>query len=199
MQYVSDLTRDTLIELANRKIYLEGSVLKVLQAPEDDVEFSQYLIDCIDRDKTIRKKRLDVTKQVQKQYSELEAAAQHNQQLMEQLQTALNESKTSELDAIKSKQSAEDARNTALADLEIMQKKRQFELTGIIVKIALAIIIGVGLVSSIMYIVAILNGSDSTIIESTWSNLFGILLTNSFSIVGTIMGIRYASKTEDMG
>lgn len=199
MKYVSDLTRDTLLELASRKIYLEGNVLKVLQAPEDDIEFNQYLTDCIDRDKTLRKKRLDVTKQVQKQYSELEAAALNNQQLMEQLQTALNESKSSELDAIKSKQTAEDARNAALADLDIMQKKRQFELTGVIVKIALAIIIGVGVLSSLMYVVAIMNNSDSTIIESTWSNLFGILLTNSFSIVGTIMGIRYASKNEDMG
>jgi hypothetical protein len=34
---------------------------------------------------------------------------------------------------------------------------------------------------------------ERTIIESTWSNLFGILLTNSFSIIGTIMGVKYAT------
>jgi Fe2+ transport system protein B len=199
MKYVSDLNRSVLLELAERKIYLEGNILKVLHPDEQDSEFNSYLNLCRERDKSIREKRLTVTKQVQKQNTELATAAENNLQLMEQLQAALNESKSSELDAIKSKQTAEDARNCALADLEIMQKKRQFELTGVIVKIALAIIVGVGLMSSIMYIVAIMKGSDSTIIESTWSNLFGILLTNSFSIVGTIMGIRYASKSEDMG
>lgn len=39
-------------------------------------------------------------------------------------------------------------------------------------------------------------GYDSKIIESTWSNLFGILLTNSFSIVGTIMGVKYATEKD---
>lgn len=199
MKYVSDVNRNVLLELAERKIYLEGNILKVLKAEQEDTKFQEYLKFCIDRDRTMREKRLTVTKQVQKQYTDLENANQHNQELMDQLQAALNESKSSELDAIKSKQSAEDSRNAALADLEVMQKKRQYELTGVIVKIALAIIVGVGILSSVMYIVAIMNGSDSTIIESTWSNLFGILLTNSFSIVGTIMGIRYASKSEDMG
>lgn len=199
MKYVSDVNRNVLLELAERKIYLEGNILKVLKAEQEDTKFQEYLKFCIDRDRTMREKRLTVTKQVQKQYTDLENANQHNQELMDQLQAALNESKSSELDAIKSKQSAEDSKNAALADLEVMQKKRQYELTGVIVKIALAIIVGVGILSSVMYIVAIMNGSDSTIIESTWSNLFGILLTNSFSIVGTIMGIRYASKSEDMG
>lgn len=199
MKYVSDVNRNVLLELAARKIYLEGNILKVLKAEQEDTNFQEYLKFCIDRDRTMREKRLTVTKQVQKQYTDLENANQHNQELMDQLQMALNESKSSELDALKSKQSAEDSRNAALADLEVMQKRRQYELTGIIVKIALAIIVGVGILSSLMYIIAILKGSDSTIIESTWSNLFGILLTNSFSIVGTIMGIRYASKSEDMG
>jgi len=36
-------------------------------------------------------------------------------------------------------------------------------------------------------------GLDAKIIESTWSNLFGILLTNSFSIIGTIMGVKHAN------
>jgi hypothetical protein len=40
----------------------------------------------------------------------------------------------------------------------------------------------------------LLFGHDSKIIESTWSNLFGILLTNSFSIIGTIMGVKHANS-----
>jgi hypothetical protein len=44
-----------------------------------------------------------------------------------------------------------------------------------------------------MYLFAILYGRETQIIGSTWSNLLGILLTNAFSIVGTIMGVKYAT------
>ena len=43
-------------------------------------------------------------------------------------------------------------------------------------------------------IVAIVTKSDTQIIGSTWSNMFGILLTNSFSIVGTILGVKYGTS-----
>jgi hypothetical protein len=48
-----------------------------------------------------------------------------------------------------------------------------------------------------MYVVALLTKSDTQIIGSTWSNMFGILLTNAFSIVGTIMGVKYASEKKE--
>jgi hypothetical protein len=44
--------------------------------------------------------------------------------------------------------------------------------------------------------VALFSGKDTEIIASTWSNMFGILLTNSFSIIGTIMGVKYASSSK---
>jgi hypothetical protein len=47
-----------------------------------------------------------------------------------------------------------------------------------------------------MYGVAIVSNYDTQIIGSTWSNMFGILLTNAFSIVGTIMGVKYATEKE---
>jgi len=78
-------------------------------------------------------------------------------------------------------------------DLDLLQKRTQFELINIIVKVALVIIISVGIVVSIMYLFAILYGRETQIIGSTWSNLLGILLTNAFSIVGTIMGVKYAT------
>ena len=34
-------------------------------------------------------------------------------------------------------------------------------------------------------------------ISLTWSNIIGILLTNAFSIVGTIMEVKYASEKKD--
>ena len=48
-----------------------------------------------------------------------------------------------------------------------------------------------------LYIFAIFMGKETQIIGSTWSNMLGILLTNAFSILGTIMGIKYASKEKD--
>ena len=34
-------------------------------------------------------------------------------------------------------------------------------------------------------------------ISLTWSNIIGILLTNAFSIVGTIMEVKYESEKKD--
>ena len=82
----------------------------------------------------------------------------------------------------------------ALNDLELEQKKTQFELIGTIVKVALWIILGVGVTTTLIYVFALMSGADTTNIFTTWSNIIGILLTNAFSIVGTIMGVKYASE-----
>jgi len=183
---VGKVTRDGLLELSKKKIYLEGNILKILQAEDGDVEFQNYLKECIVRDTTSRKKRLEVTKQVQQQNKELEIAANKAASLMEELKVALDESEVL-------RNQAEEAKDKALDDLDIMQKKTQFELIGTIVKVALFVIIGVGVITSIMYGIALMVGQDTQIIGSTWSNMFGILLTNAFSIVGTIMGVKYAT------
>ena len=81
-----------------------------------------------------------------------------------------------------------------LNDLDLMQKKTQFELIGRIVSMALWIIAGVGIFTTALFMFAMITDRDLTIIGNTWSNLFGILLTNSFSIIGTIMGVKYASE-----
>ena len=87
-------------------------------------------------------------------------------------------------------------KDTALNDLEIVLKKSQNELIKIIVKCALAVIVGVGIVTTILYWAAIVTNQDTQIIGSTWSNMFSVLLTNAFSIVGTIMGIKYANGSK---
>jgi methyl-accepting chemotaxis protein len=92
------------------------------------------------------------------------------------------------------KNSIEIEKNTALNDLDVMIKKSQSELIKVIVKCALAVIIGVGIVTTILYWVAIVTNKETQIIGSTWSNMFSVLLTNAFSIVGTIMGIKYATQ-----
>ena len=177
---ISQQTRDLLLKLSKeKKVYLEGNLLKVLKAKREDAEFAEYLRFCKERDKEARKKRLEVTKQVQSQNKELEAAAKENENLLIDLQIAVKE--------------AEQLRDEAVEDLDILQKRTQFEMINLIVKVALVIIIGVGLTTTFMYTIALFANKDTTILGNAWSNLFGILLTNSFSIIGTIMGVKYAT------
>ena len=92
------------------------------------------------------------------------------------------------------KDSIEKEKDAALNDLDVIIKKNQSELIKIIVKSALAVIIGVGIVTTSLYWAAIVTNRETQIIGSTWSNMFSVLLTNAFSIVGTIMGIKYATQ-----
>jgi PAS domain S-box-containing protein len=87
-------------------------------------------------------------------------------------------------------------KDAAVNDLDATIKKSQKELIKVIVKSALFVIMSVGFITTIMYSFAILSNKDTQIIGSTWSNMFSVLLTNAFSIVGTIMGIKYATSED---
>ena len=99
-------------------------------------------------------------------------------------------------EALIAKASAEEAKTSALNDLDILQKKSQTALISTIVKVALYVIVGVGIITSLMYTFALVINKDTQIIGSTWSNMLSILLTNAFSIVGTLMGVKYASENK---
>ena len=115
---------------------------------------------------------------------------EQNQKLTE----ALKEAEEAHIETQRLKLEAENAKSKAEQDLSLLQKKTQTELMGNIVRVALWVIMGVGLVTTALYVFVMMRGLDAKIIESTWSNLFGILLTNSFSIIGTIMGVKHATK-----
>lgn len=199
---VDKTTRDLLLGIQEEKrLVLEGNILKVLEAEDGDAKFSTYLAEALEKDKAQRKRRLDVTKQVQLQNKELLDWQKENQDLTDTLKDALNKAEHSRQDAEQAKiladelrSEAEKAKDAALNDLDIIQKKSQTELISTIVKVALGVILSVGIITSVMYSVALIAGKDTQIIGSTWSNMFGILLTNAFSIVGTIMGVKYASE-----
>ena len=220
-------TKKQLIELFESKnIGLEGNIAKLIDS-ENDEEFADYLKKCIEKDVATRRKRLEMTKQVQIQNAELTKLNNENQKILEELQTSLKEVEESKLtfevqnrelnewkqenlrlteelkfEMVKSEQArieAEKAKQHAENDLDVLQKKTQFELINTIVRIALIVIVGVGLVTTALYTVALFTGQDTQIIGSTWSNMFGILLTNAFSIVGTIMGVKYASEKTKKG
>ena len=216
---VDKSTRDLLLDIQkSKKIVLEGNILKVIEVDPSDVEFSKYIKESLDKDKETRRRRLDITKQVQTQNKDLLASQVENERINEELKETLEvvelankdllasqienerineELKTALETAELAKKFAEDAKDAALDDLEIVQKKSQFELMGTIVKVALYVIMGVGITTTLMYAIALLSGADTQIIGSTCSNMFGILLTNAFSIVGTIMGVKYASEKKE--
>ena len=187
------VTKEQLLKLAKKRIYLEGNILKIIEVDSNDTVFQKYIQEAKKRDTTSRRKRLDVTKQVQNQNKELVKKQEENDSLMADLQDALESAKKSEQEANQLRDEAERSKDKALEDLDLMQKKSQFELIGTIVRVALWVIAGVGILTTIMYGLALVSGTDTQIIGSTWSNMFGILLTNAFSIVGTIMGVKYAT------
>ena len=210
-------TKSQLIELQRTKnISLEGNILKVIDS-SDDPEFEIYVNDSIAKDRESRKKRLEITKQIQLQNKNLTELNSENERINSEIKSALSdmeeskekiESQNSELIEWREKNesitqelhkaliSAEESKKLAENDLDILQKKTQFELIGTIVRIALFVIIGVGLITTAVYMIALFLGKDTAIIGSTWCNMFGILLTNSFSIIGTIMGVKYAASSE---
>jgi Fe2+ transport system protein B len=218
-------TRNQLIELfKTKKIGLEGNILKLID-PDGDEEFASYVKDSIEKDKDSRRKRLDVTKQVQSQNNDLTKWKTENERVNKELTSALEEAEESNkamlvakqeaedsleeaqnarveaenarIEAENARQEAENAKTSAENDLDLIQKKSQFELIGTIVRVALWVILGVGVVTTAMYLLALSTGLDTSVIGSTWSNIIGILLTNAFSIVGTIMGVKYASEKKD--
>ena len=218
-------TKDQLLEMyKTKKISLEGNILKVIDSDGDE-EFENYLKESIEKDKDNRRKRLDITKQIQSKNTELVKSEKENERVNKQLTKALQEAEISSKeaiaskdDAIKAKNEAEsakaeainarneaetaridaiNAKNAAEGDLELMQKKTQFELIGSIVKVALWVIMGVGGVVTAVYLIALFKGLNTDVIGSTWTNIVSILLTNSFSIVGTIMGVKYANQDKD--
>jgi hypothetical protein len=169
-----------LIDTCNKNgVCLEGNIIKLIDA-EGDPEFTEYLKEASEKDKSSRRKRLEITKQIQSQNKELVTAQEANMDLMEDLRVAL--------------EAAENAKCIAETDLDLLQKKTQTELIGTIVRVALWIVVGVGITTTILYSMALMVGVDTTLLGNAWSNMFGILLTNSFSIIGTIMGVKYATE-----
>lgn len=185
---VDKSTRDLLLEIyRTKRLSLEGNIIKVISAEPGDSEFEEYLKESLDRDQTARRKRLEISKEIQSKNHELLKREEEITRINSELTQALQLAERVKADALK-------AKDEALNDLDVLQKRKQNEMVSLIVKVSLSIVGAVGIITTGMYALAIVWGKDTQIIGSTWSNMFGILLTNAFSIVGTIMGVKYASK-----
>ena len=126
---------------------------------------------------------------IEVQNGELIAWREENEKIQQDLQREMINSERARIQA-------EEAKTNAINDLDILQKRNQTELISTIVRVALYIIVGVGIVTTGVYVFTLVMGKDTQVISAAWSNIFGILLTNAFSIVGTIMGIKYATENK---
>jgi predicted RNase H-like nuclease (RuvC/YqgF family) len=158
-------TKKTLIDLYNKKgIGLEGNITKLIDG-EDDEEFKEYLKTCQTKDEEKRKKRLEMTKKIQKQNDELTNANNENERILGELQETLREVEESRLtfevqnrelnewkqdnlrlteelknEMVKAEQAkidAETAKQSAENDLDLLQKRTQNQLISTIVRVAL--------------------------------------------------------------
>ena len=198
---LSDEVWESLISLAqHNRIYLEGNLLKVIDAGSSK-SYQAYLKQAVAADAEKREKRLEVSKGVQATNAELVTAKEALEASEADLKAALEKAEQAREQAEVSRLEAESAREEAVKDLDYMQKRTQFELMGRIVQVSLFVVVGVGTVTTGMYALALFgpetNASDTTLLANTWSNMFGILLTNSFSIIGTIMGVKYATENRE--
>ena len=215
MLHIKKDIKASLLELYDKKgILLEGNIIKMIYR-DDDIIFNEYLDLCLSTDQEKRRKRLEITKQVQLQNTELSILNEENQKIMVELQGTLNnvqiskdkiaeknieltkwkaENEKISKDLRKAINDSENARLIVEEDLDLLQKKIEYELINTIVRMALYIIISVGLITSALYMYAIFSDVETQNIGTTWSQMLGILLTNAFSIVGTIMGVKYSTN-----
>jgi hypothetical protein len=216
-------SENNLIKLFESKnVGIEGNIIRLIESDND--LFKDYLKKCSDKDKDSRRKRLEITKKIQIQNNELLTLNEENKKMMEDIQSTLKETEEQRVkieaqngelidwreenekiqqelqkEMIKSESArirAEEAKTNAINDLDILQKKNQTELISTIVRVALYIIVGVRFITTGIYVFTLVMGKDTQVINAAWSNIFGILLTNAFSIVGTIMGIKYATENK---
>jgi len=98
----NDTINEALLKAKAKKVYLEGNFVKIIKGSLDK-DVVTYIEECKTKDRLARKKRLDVTKQVQAQNKELEEAATVNKALVIELQNEKDEAeKLREVDKLKS-------------------------------------------------------------------------------------------------
>ena len=178
-------TKKTLMDLYTKKgIGLEGNITKLIDS-ENDGDFKKYLKDCETKDGDKRRKRLEMTKKIQKQNEELINLNIENQKIMDDLQSTLEEAKEQKvkievqnselidwreenekiqqelqkemLNSERARIQAEEAKTNAINDLDILQKRNQTELISTIVRVALYIIIGVGVITTGVYVFTLIS------------------------------------------
>ena len=87
---VDKQTRDLLLQLQkDKRVVLEGNIIKVLEAEANDIEFEDYLKAALEKDQDTRRKRLEITKQIQSQNQELTQKQEEISRINDELEQSL--------------------------------------------------------------------------------------------------------------
>ena len=103
---VDKQTRDLLLQLQkDKRIVLEGNIIKVLEAEAGDTEFEEYLKAVLEKDQDTRRKRLEITKQIQTQNHELTQKQEEISRINDELEQSLAQTQ----EAMKAAEKAKEA------------------------------------------------------------------------------------------
>ena len=113
-------SKKQLIDLFEQKrMGIEGNILKLIDV-EGDEKFAEYIQNSVEKDKDNRKKRLEITKQIQIQNKELteskkelEGSQKSLQESLEQIQASMEEVQSAKDQAEKMRLEAEKAKEEA--------------------------------------------------------------------------------------
>ena len=94
IKLTSEIKKELISISESKNLFLEGNIIKVIDSGGDE-EFSEYLKKCSEKDIATRKKRLEITKQIQTKNKELLDLNDENKRIMEELQEALTQTETS--------------------------------------------------------------------------------------------------------
>ena len=169
---------EILLEISDKGVYLEGALLKVISKSNTlrDEDWLEYLELAHDRDDIKSKERVELTQEALNQKTELEKAHKKIKQQYELLK--------------KEKAKVEDDVCTLEKNLKVLREKNQLKIMNNVVNICLRIIIGIGVSCSLILVFMLFFGKQSDLVESTWSQSILLMLSNSFSIIATIQGVK---------
>lgn len=169
---------EMLLEISEKGIYLEGALLKVISKSNTlrDEDWIGYLKLASERDEIKSRERVELTQEALNQKSELERAHKKIKQQYELLKTE--------------KAKVEDDVCNLEKNLKVLREKNQLKIMNNVVNICLRIIIGIGVSCSLILIIMLICGNQSDLVESTWSQSILLMLSNSFSIIATIQGVK---------
>ena len=92
---LDERSKKQLVKLYKEKnITIEGNILKLLDY-KDDEEFESYIKESIAKDKENRRRRLDLTKKIQKQNTDLLKSQEEYKKIQDELSRSLDETKLS--------------------------------------------------------------------------------------------------------
>ena len=80
IKLTDEIKKGLVILSEDKNVFLEGNIIKLIDSDNDD-NFSEYLKKCSEKDISNRRKRLEITKQIQTQNKDLSELNEKNKKI----------------------------------------------------------------------------------------------------------------------